>query len=658
MKNEEKLSPLELGQLEESGIRFVEGGFVLRDHVLSRSQSAIRAADGVRAAIQDPREIGLRREQCRASFLASIGGLPDSTGDVESESRGWTKNGCIEIERILYFSRPNAPVTANFYRAGGTGKRPGILFLCGHSSNGKAYGEYQQACLILAHRGLAVLSIDPPGQGERSGYAGPLTSTPAIAPGSREHEYTGVRALLAGMNIARFFLHDAMRGLEYLAGRPEVDASRLGATGSSGGGLQTCMLMMCSERLAAAAPACFLSSRERILETGQAQDSEQVWFGMTGKGFDHEDFLLCFAPRPVCILAARHDFFPLQGTLETVERARRYWPDRNGLKLHVEDCCHAYSAGMAKAAAGFFAGQFLLPDPPRAAPKVHPLPDSELTCCREGSVLIEMPQAQTLVTDLPVAAAEARKALPGRGGNRRAEFVAWLRAEMVRDREKTACHPLRIAAGYSEGMFFQRWRWWSQPGLPAYGILFRSPHLIGEKLPVTTALWKDGTRSLRMHRQWILSETAKGRAVWVVDLSGMGSLAPCPGSAPSINGYKGALHLLADNLFWLGDSLAAMRIYELSRLPEAAAGMDNMDIQNMRYYAHGRSGFYMKIAAEICGAWAGGLWDEPIRAMEDFLNVKYYDDTDFKSLVLPGFLRYGDLSDLRKGSTDSSQASN
>ena len=72
------------------------------------------------------------------------------------------------LEKILFHSREKYTVSANFYLPKNrTGKVPAILFLCGHSAEGKGSAVYQTAMQGLAHRGFAVLAIDPVGQGER-----------------------------------------------------------------------------------------------------------------------------------------------------------------------------------------------------------------------------------------------------------------------------------------------------------------------------------------------------------------------------------------------------------------------------------------------------------------------------------------------------------
>jgi hypothetical protein len=44
---------------------------------------------------------------------------------------------------------------------------PAVLVPCGHSHDGKAAGQYQLICMLLARHGMAAMCYDPIGQGER-----------------------------------------------------------------------------------------------------------------------------------------------------------------------------------------------------------------------------------------------------------------------------------------------------------------------------------------------------------------------------------------------------------------------------------------------------------------------------------------------------------
>jgi cephalosporin-C deacetylase-like acetyl esterase len=95
----------------------------------------------------------------------------------------------------------------------------------GHS--GKQFESYQIPAQVFAMCGYAALTFDPPGQaGEKK-------------PGN-DHFRDGVRCYMTGATSQRFFVMDALRAVDYLATRRDVDMRRgVGMTGVSGGGFTT-----------------------------------------------------------------------------------------------------------------------------------------------------------------------------------------------------------------------------------------------------------------------------------------------------------------------------------------------------------------------------------------------------------------------------------
>ena len=73
-----------------------------------------------------------------------------------------------------------------------------------------------------------------------------------------EHIQAGAQSILVGESVARYFILDAKRSLDYLVSRPEVDPARLGAVGCSGGGALTTYIGALDARVKAVAPACFI----------------------------------------------------------------------------------------------------------------------------------------------------------------------------------------------------------------------------------------------------------------------------------------------------------------------------------------------------------------------------------------------------------------
>ncbi|MCA9214686.1 MAG: acetylxylan esterase [Planctomycetales bacterium] len=116
-----------------------------------------------------------------------------------------------------------------------------------------------------------------------------------------------------------------MLAIDYLVSRPEIDAKRIGFTGCSGGGTLTSYVMALDDRVACAAPACYLTTFRRLIETIGPQDAEQNIFGQLEFGMDHPDYVIMRAPRPTLISLTTDDFFDIRGSWENFRQAKRIY---------------------------------------------------------------------------------------------------------------------------------------------------------------------------------------------------------------------------------------------------------------------------------------------------------------------------------------------
>src|SRR5262245_28085917 len=143
------------------------------------------------------------------------------------------------LEQLTFESRPGVPVAASLYvPRGATPRRPapGVLCVHGHRyAYGRRDAREQARAIGFARRGYVVLSLDTLGLGERA-FTG--------------HD-EAMHLPAAGLSLAGLVAWDNVRALDYLAGRPEVDADRLGVTGTSGGGNQTLYLAAVDQRVRA-----------------------------------------------------------------------------------------------------------------------------------------------------------------------------------------------------------------------------------------------------------------------------------------------------------------------------------------------------------------------------------------------------------------------
>jgi len=277
------------------------------------------------ARLRTPAEVAERQAYIRAKVTESLGGFPEKT-PLNPRITGVLERSGYRIEKLIYESIPGYYVTANVY-VPTSGKPPfaAVLGTAGHTVNGKASATYQHVWISLAKRGILVLAYDPMGQGERSEYFDPDLGRSKLRGPTAEHTMAGIQCLLTGTNFARYELWDGIRGFDYLLTRRDVDAKRIGVAGNSGGGTQSAYLAVVEPRLAVAAPSCYITSWDRLWVKPGPQDAEQNFTNFLKNGLDFGDFLIAFAPRPLKVLTAIRDYFPIEGARATYAEARRIY---------------------------------------------------------------------------------------------------------------------------------------------------------------------------------------------------------------------------------------------------------------------------------------------------------------------------------------------
>lgn len=215
------------------------------------------------------------------------------------------------IEKLAFESMPGLYVTGNFYLPKqASGRLPTVLYLCGHSpSPHGAKFDYQHHGLWFARNGYAALLIDTIEFGELSGVHHGL------------HDLGMWYWLSLGYTPAGPEVWNAIRALDYLETRKEVDTQRIAFTGISGGGAITWYTAAVDDRVKVAASVCATWTVEQQIHREHVRGNcDCIFFHNTFQA-DLPAAGALIAPRPLKIISAQRDVvFPPSGYLEVFRR--------------------------------------------------------------------------------------------------------------------------------------------------------------------------------------------------------------------------------------------------------------------------------------------------------------------------------------------------
>lgn len=432
---------------------------------------AIRLLEQRRADVGslDPSAITARRRSVREKLTAALGGFPDRT-PLNAKTVGVLDGDGYRVEKIIFESQPRFYVTANLYLPKtGSAPYPAILFPLGHETPGaKAYDAWQRVLISMAKKGFVCFAWDTLGQGERVQLFDPDLSQSKLIRSTTEHTVLGTQTLLVGDALARYTIWDGIRALDYLASRKEVDATRIGLTGNSGGGTHTAYISALDDRIAAAAPSCFITSWRRLLETIGPQDAEQCIPPSIAEGLDHGDFILAFAPKPYLMLTAIRDFFSISGARETYAEARGIYRTLDAepkMGMMEADDGHGYNEARRLAAYRFFTRWLQGREDSSGEPSLTIAAEEDLWCTPTGQVATSL-GGETVFTLNQKRAAQLAQSRPAFDAAQVRRLIAF---------NKPAAPPTVHSFGSLNraGYTIEKLVYESEPGVPIPALLYK-----------------------------------------------------------------------------------------------------------------------------------------------------------------------------------------
>ncbi|MBN8786315.1 MAG: acetylxylan esterase [Terrimonas sp.] len=238
------------------------------------------------------------------------------------------------IENVVFESLPGFYVTGNLYRPLKKQKKyAGILCPHGHGNNpeGRFREQTQKRCGTLARMGAIVFVWDMIGQGD-----------------SKQCEHK----MAKGVKLQTI---NSIRSLDFLLSLPEVDSSRVGVTGESGGGTQTFILAALDSRVKVSVPTVMVSS---YFFGGCTCESGMPIHKKGDFQTNNVEIAALTAPRPMLLISDGGDWTKHTPEVEYpfMQKIYQLYNKRDNVSLvHLADEKHDYGPSKRKAMYAFMA---------------------------------------------------------------------------------------------------------------------------------------------------------------------------------------------------------------------------------------------------------------------------------------------------------------
>jgi len=611
---------------------------MLRQHIIGRSLAAMTETATRRQASLASGDVAGYRAAIRVAVRGFYGALPvgSNAGPAYATqvSRFDAGRAGYRLENVLFDSFPGWQVNATVYvPLDFAPPFPAVVIPVGHS--GKQFDNYQLPAQFFARCGYLAVLFDPPGQASEK------------RPGN-DHFTDGVRPYLVGETSSQYFVADALRCIDYLETRSDVDLSRgVAMTGVSGGGTTTTLATLLDDRISVAGPSCCLTPLADLdITQCYAGCPETHMWRRYAEGVDEVDLLCAATPTPLLLMAGEFDeVFRIADTRRLAEEVAGFYQHAGAgerFAFFVDRAGHCYSLTQAREFVRFM-NRWLLEAPDRPLPDLPAVtftldPYDEVRCFPRTDV-----NMRTLTLDRAAALDAARVAVRG-------EDAADIRAgaAAIAIIKEPISRPAVV-----EGSPFPVWtHHWQQ-------VLLRPES--GIELPGTLLLPQAGTRSAVLHfddngrnralyRHGVLARAIRflereqpGLGTLTIDLRGWGD------SAPAVYPYEmaawgGLDRYMAYASAALGDPIMSMRVRDALAALAYLRARPEVDAHEIVLSGCGLGGVVALFAAVIDGAVAGVVTWDALVSFRALLEEETY--TWPADAFIPNVLRHFDLPEL------------
>ena len=290
------------------------------------------------------------QQRARARLIERLGGFPTSRAPLNAEVLETRDLGAYTREKIVFDTRENLS-TIGYLLLPKSAPRPlpaivcvsghgrGLVDIVGIDDDGsertqRNAGYAKEYALQCVERGHATLAVEQLAFGTRRDEA-----ARRAGPGVESCRPAACAALLFGQTMAGWRVWDAMRSIDYLATRREIDTRRIATLGASGGGTTSLLTAACDRRVKAAVVSAYFNTfRESIVGISHCPDNYVPGLLQDMEMYDIAGLV---APRALFVESGRNDrIFPIAGFERAVGKAREIYrvygaPDRFGAETHA-----------------------------------------------------------------------------------------------------------------------------------------------------------------------------------------------------------------------------------------------------------------------------------------------------------------------------------
>jgi dienelactone hydrolase len=270
----------------------------------------------------------------RAKVTELVGGFPTERAPLRPMTIEKRSFPVYEREKVVFDSGPGVSVLA-YVLIPHAAKSPSPAVICipGHGRGvddivgideaGRdrvdKSGYQHDFAIQAAEAGLAAIAIEPMGFGCRRD---PLNARKGLSQKACEPVAGG--ALLLGQTMIGWRVWDVMRTIDYIATRPELDSSRVGCMGISGGGTATLFSAALDPRVRVAMVSGYLNTfRDSIGSLAHCVDNYIP--GILNWAEMH-DIAGLIAPRPLFVESGQKDnIFPIAASIASFNQVREIY---------------------------------------------------------------------------------------------------------------------------------------------------------------------------------------------------------------------------------------------------------------------------------------------------------------------------------------------